>query len=67
VGFGPVEGDSLWAEGFEVVDDRLKEGEFGWVLQEWGGGWALNDIRDGLAVRVDGITVLKRESPLALG
>jgi len=57
MGFGPVEADSLWAECFEVIEDRLKEGEFGWVLREWR-GWALNDIRDGLAVRVDGITVL---------
>ena len=64
VGFGPVEADSLWAEGFEVVEDRLKEGEFGWVLREWR-GWALNDIRNGLAVRVDGIAVLRRELPLA--
>jgi hypothetical protein len=64
VGFGPVEADSLWAEGFEVIEDRLKEGEFGWVLREWR-GWALNGVRDGLAVRVDGITMLGRESPSA--
>ena len=34
VGFGPVEGDSLKAESFKMVEDLLEKGEFGWVLRE---------------------------------
>jgi hypothetical protein len=62
VGFGPVEGDSLGAESVKMVEDRLEEGEFGWVLREWG-SWALDDVRDGFAVRVDDISLLGRKLP----
>ena len=34
MGFGPVDSDSLWAEGFEVVQYRLEKGEFGWVFRQ---------------------------------
>ena len=66
VGFGPVEADSLWAESFEVIEDRLKEGEFGWMLREWR-GWALDYVRDGFAVRVDNISLLGRKLPPTYG
>jgi hypothetical protein len=62
VGFGPVEGDSLGAESVKMVEDRLEEGEFGWVLRKWR-GWALDDVRDGFAVRVDDISLLGRKLP----
>ena len=37
VGFGPVKGDPLGAEGFKMVENRLEEGKFGWVFREWRG------------------------------
>ena len=46
MGFGPVEADPLWAEGFEVIEDRLKEGEFYWVLREWGAGLLMTSVMD---------------------
>ena len=35
----------------------MEKREFGWVLREWG-RWALDDVRDGFAVRVDGVSLL---------
>jgi hypothetical protein len=66
VGFGPVEGDSLRAESFKMVEGRLEKGEFGWVLREWR-GWALDYVRDGFAVRVDDISLLGRKLPPPYG
>jgi hypothetical protein len=66
VGFGPVEGDSLRAESFKMVEGRLEKGEFGWVLREWR-GWALDYVRDRFAVRVDDISLLGRKLPPPYG
>ena len=34
--FGQLEGDALWLEGAEVVQDSLEEGEFGRKFGEFG-------------------------------
>ena len=57
VGYGPIESDSLWAEGLEVVKYRLEKGEFSWVLRERG-NCALDYVRDGFAVREDDVALL---------
>ena len=40
-----------------MMDYRLEEWGFGWELREFGGS-AIDDIGDGLAVRVDGVILL---------
>jgi hypothetical protein len=62
VGFGSVEGDSLRAESFMMVEERLKKWEFGWVLWGWR-GWAFDYVCDRFAVNVDDISLLGRKFP----
>ena len=64
MGFGPVDSDSLWAEGFEVVQYRLEKGKFGWVFRQ-GGNCALDYVGDEFAVRVDDVILLGGKLPSA--
>ena len=66
MGFGPVEGDSLRAESFKMVEDRLEKEEFSWVLRERG-NCALHYVRDGFAVRVDDVALLGGGGVVASG
>ena len=64
MGFGPVNGDSLWAEGVEVVKYRLEKGEFGWVFRERG-NCAFDYVRGRFAVRIDDDALLRGKLPSA--
>ena len=55
--FGPLEGDALWLERLEMVQDGLEEGQFSREFGEFGGD-AIDNVSDGSAVRVDGVVVL---------
>ena len=55
--FGPLDGYALWLECVEVMKNGLEEREFG---REFGvfGSYAVYDVSDGSAVRVDGVILL---------
>ena len=55
--FGPLEGYALWFECLEMMQDGLETGEFSGEFGEFGGG-AIYNIRDGSAVRVNGVVLL---------
>ena len=64
MGFGPVNGGSLWAECCKMLKYRLEKGEYGWVFRE-SMGCAFDYIRDGFAVRVYDVTLLRGKLPAA--
>ena len=47
----------MWFERLEMMQDGLEKGEFSGEFGEFGGG-AIYNIRDGSAVRVNGVVLL---------